>query len=298
MLLAVDVGNTNIVPGVFAPDGRLVADWRWETDNARMADEYAALLSWSLADVGIARGTITGMVLSSVVPPLTTTFRELARRYLGVAPLVVSARVRTDVPLRVDAPDEVGADRIANALAVKRLYQVPAIVVDFGTATNFDVVSAAGEFLGGAFAPGIQTALEGLASRAARLRTIELRAPGRAIGTNTPACMQAGLVYGYVALVEGLVARIAAELGGPRPLVVATGGLAPLIAAETRAIDVLAPDLTLQGLRLLYELNEPSAVSSQQSGVSGHRSGAGGQQSAISDQHASDGWPVPRGAES
>jgi type III pantothenate kinase len=261
MLLAVDVGNTNIVPGVFAPDGRLVADWRWATDNARMADEYAALLGWALADANVARTALDGMVLSSVVPPLTHTFCELARRHLGIEPLVVSAQVRTDVPLCVDAPDEVGADRIANALAVKRLYRVPAIVVDFGTATNFDVVSADGEFLGGAFAPGIQTALEGLASRAARLRTIELRAPGQAIGKNTAACMQAGLVYGYVALVEGLVARIAAELAGPRPLVVATGGLAPLIGAETTIIDVLAPDLTLQGLRLLYELNrEPSSA--------------------------------------
>ncbi len=275
MLLAVDVGNTNIVPGVFAPDGRLVADWRWATDYARMADEYAALLGWALADADIARGAIDGMVLSSVVPPLTITFSELARRYLGVEPLVVSAGVRTDVPLRVDAPEEVGADRIANALAVKRLYRVPAIVVDFGTATNFDVVSTAGEFLGGAFAPGIQTALEGLASRAARLRTIELRAPGKAIGKNTAACMQAGLVYGYVALVEGLVARIAAELGGPRPLVVATGGLAPLIAAETTAIDVLAPDLTLQGLRLVYELNRGP--------------GAGGRGPGAADEVAVDG---------
>ncbi|HLH21168.1 MAG TPA: type III pantothenate kinase [Chloroflexota bacterium] len=275
MLLAVDVGNTNIVPGVFASDGRLVADWRWATDNARMADEYAALLGWALADAAIARSAISGVVLSSVVPPLTNTFRELARRYLGVEPLVVGAGVRTDVPLCVEAPEEVGADRIANALAVKRLYRVPAIVVDFGTATNFDVVSAAGEFLGGAFAPGIQTGLEGLASRAARLRTIELRAPGQAIGKNTVGCMQAGLVYGYVALVEGLVARIAAELGGPRPLVVATGGLAPLIAAETPAIDVLAPDLTLQGLRLVYELNQEGG--GQETGIRGRELGARGQ---------------------
>ncbi len=261
MLLAVDVGNTNIVPGVFAPDGRLVAAWRWATDNARMPDEYAALLSWALAEAGLPRGAIRGMVLSSVVPPLTTTFCELARAYLGLDPLVVTASVRTEVPLRVDAPEEVGADRIANVLAVKRLYRVPAIVVDFGTATNFDVVSASGEFLGGAFAPGIQTALEGLARRAARLRTIELRAPVAAIGKNTADCMRSGLVYGYVALVEGLIARIAAELGGPRPLVVATGGLAPLIAAQTQAIDVLDPHLTLHGLRFLYELNrgEPSA---------------------------------------
>lgn len=262
MLLAVDVGNTNIVPGVFGPDGTLVADWRWATDAARMPDEYAALLGWALADAGIAREDIAGVVLCSVVPQLTTTFCDLARNYLGVEPLVVGTGLRTDVPLRVDVPDEVGADRIANVLAVKRLHRVPAIVVDFGTATNFDVVSADGEFLGGAFAPGIQTALDGLASRAARLRTIALHAPVAAIGTNTAECMRAGVVYGYVGLVEGLVARIAAEMDGPRPLVVATGGLAPLIAAETSVIDVLDPNLTLHGLRFLYELNQPALAAS------------------------------------
>ena len=256
MLLAVDVGNTNIVPGVFAQHGRVVADWRWATDNARMPDEYAALLGWGLAEAGIARGALRGVVLASVVPPLTSTFCELARSHLGQDPLVVDASIRTDVPLRVDSPEEVGADRIANALAVKRRHRVPAIVVDFGTATNFDVVSAAGEFLGGAFAPGIQVAVEGLASRAARLRTVGLRAPGTAIGKNTADCMRAGVVYGYVGLVEGLVARIAAELD-TRPLVVATGGLAPLILAETTAIDVYDAHLTLHGLRLLYELNRP-----------------------------------------
>jgi type III pantothenate kinase len=278
MLLAVDVGNTNIVPGVFAPDGRLLADWRWATDNARMPDEYAALLSWTLAEAGVARGAIRGVVLSSVVPPLTATFRELARNYLGIEPLVVSAGMRTEVALRVDVPDEVGADRIANVLAVKRLHRVPAIVVDFGTATNFDVVSADGDFLGGAFAPGLQTALDGLASRAARLRSIELRAPTAAIGKNTADCMRAGVVYGYVALVEGLVARLAAELGGPRPLVVATGGLAPLIQAETSVIDVLDPHLTLHGLRFLYELNQTTSVVSHQL-------------SAVSSQPATDGQP-------
>jgi type III pantothenate kinase len=267
MLLAIDVGNTNIVLGVFALGGRLVADWRWATDNARMPDEYAALLGWSLAEADVARSAIKGVVLCSVVPPLTTTFCELARRYLGQEPLVVGADVRTDVPLLVDNPEEVGADRIANALAVKRRHRVPAIVVDFGTATNFDVVSAGGEFLGGAIAPGIQTALEGLASRAARLRTIAVRAPGAAIAKNTPDCMRAGLVYGYVGLVEGLVARIAAELSA-RPLVVATGGLAEIIAAQTTIIDVLDPHLTLHGLRLLYELNRPETVGSQPSAFS------------------------------
>jgi len=262
MLLAVDVGNTNIVLGVFSPDGRLVADWRWATDHGRMADEYAALVDWSLHDVDLARGDVRGVVLASVVPPLTTTFRELARRYFGCEPLVVHAGLRTDVPLLVDTPEEVGADRIANVLAVKRLHGTPAVVVDFGTATNFDVVSADGEFLGGAIAPGLLTSLEGLASRAARLRTIEMRAPASPIGRNTPDCMRVGLVYGYVGLVEGLLARISAELG-QRPRVVATGGLAPLVVEQTRAIDVYDEHLTLHGLRLLYELNQPQPAASQ-----------------------------------
>lgn len=265
MLLAVDVGNTNIVAGVFAPDASLAASWRWATDHARMPDEYAALLGWSLADAGLSRHALSGVVLCSVVPPLTKTFRELAENYLHLEPLVVGPHLRTDLPLLVDNPDEVGADRIANVLAVKQRHRVPAIVVDFGTATNFDVVSADGAFVGGAFAPGIQTALEGLASRAARLRSIEPRAPRAAIGKNTVDCMQSGLVYGYVGLVEGLLTRIVAELGGPRPLVVATGGLAPLIVAETQAIDVFDPDLTLHGLRLLHALNRPTAVLSAES---------------------------------
>jgi type III pantothenate kinase len=274
MLLAIDVGNTNIVLGVFASDGHLVADWRWATDYARMADEYAVLLTGSLREVDLVRGDVRGIVLASVVPPLTTTFRELAQRYFDCEPLVVHAGLRTDVPLRVDVPDEVGADRIANALAVKRLHGAPAIVVDFGTATNFDVVSAAGEFVGGAIAPGLLTSLEGLASRAARLRSIEVRAPGSAIGRNTPDCMRAGLVLGHVGLVEGLVARITAELG-QRPTVVATGGLAPLMAAQTAVIDVYDEHLTLQGLRMLYELNAPAALGGGDGAVAGRTTPAG-----------------------
>jgi type III pantothenate kinase len=274
MLLAIDVGNTNIVLGVFAPDGRLVADWRWSTDHGRMADEYAVLLTGSLREVDLVRRDVRGIVLASVVPPLTTTFRELAQRYFDCEPLMVHAGLRTDVPLRVDVPEDVGADRIANALAVKRLHGAPAIVVDFGTATNFDVVSAAGEFVGGAIAPGLLTSLEGLASRAARLRSIEVRAPASAIGRNTPDCMRAGLVLGYVGLVEGLVARITAELG-QRPTVVATGGLAPLIAAQTAVIDVYDEHLTLQGLRMLYELNAPAAVGGTDGAVAGRTARAG-----------------------
>jgi type III pantothenate kinase len=259
MLLAIDVGNTNVAAGVFDAHGVLRAHWRWASDAGRTADEYGALLTWGLSDAGLSRAALDGVVLGSVVPALTTTFTALAHTYLHRAPLVVNGLVRTGIPLAVDTPAEVGADRLANALAVARLYGTPAVVVDFGTTTNFDVVDADGAFLGGAFAPGVQTAAESLASRAARLRSVELRAPGTAIGRNTADCMRAGLLYGYVGLVEGLVARIAGELG-LQPLVVATGGLAPLIVAETRVFDLYDPHLTLRGLRLLYLLNTRPAA--------------------------------------
>ncbi|HLI25938.1 MAG TPA: type III pantothenate kinase [Chloroflexota bacterium] len=259
MLLAIDVGNTNVAAGVFDTHGVLRAHWRWASDAGRTADEYGALLAWGLGEAGLPRAALDGVVLGSVVPALTTTFTALAHTYLHRPPLVVNGLVRTGIPLAVDTPAEVGADRLANALAVARLYGTPAVVVDFGTTTNFDVVDADGAFLGGAFAPGVQTAAESLASRAARLRSVELRAPGTAIGRNTADCMRAGLLYGYVGLVEGLVARIAGELGA-RPLVVATGGLAPLIVAETRVFDLYDPHLTLRGLRLLYLLNTRPAA--------------------------------------
>lgn len=268
MLLAVDVGNTNVDAGVFDADGTLRGDWRWASDATRTPDEYAALLGWGLAEAGLHRDALDGMVLASVVPTLTTTFAALARNYLRREPLVVNARLHSGVALEVDTPDEVGADRIANVVAVTRLYRVPAVVVDFGTATNFDVVSATGAFLGGAFAPGIQTAFDGLAQRAARLRSVDLRPPGTAIARNTADCMRAGLLYGYVGLVEGLVARISAELGA-KPLVVATGGLAPLVTAETTIIDVVDHYLTLRGLHLLYGLNTPAGA-----GADGQRAAA------------------------
>ncbi|MBX5491589.1 MAG: type III pantothenate kinase [Chloroflexi bacterium] len=258
MLLAIDVGNTNVAAGVFDAHGVLQAHWRWASDAGRTADEYGALLAWGLSEAGLERTSLSGVVLGSVVPALTTTFSTLAHTYLHRVPLVINGLVQTGIPLAVDTPEEVGADRIANALAVARLYGTPAVVVDFGTTTNFDVVAPDGAFLGGAFAPGIQTASESLARRAARLRSVDLRAPGRAIGRNTADCMRAGLLYGYVGLVEGLLARIAAELGA-QPLVVATGGLAPLIVAETKLFDLYDPHLTLRGLRLLYFLNTQPA---------------------------------------
>ncbi len=254
MLLAVDVGNTDIKLGVFAGDD-LRATWRWSTDPAKMADEYAAYLGWLLAHHELSFGAVDRVVLSSVVPPLTETFRQLSRRYFTVDPLYVTAELAVGIRLAVDNPREVGGDRIANAVAAIKLHGGPAIVVDFGTATNFDVVSGDGAFLGGSFAPGLMTALDGLLSRAARLQRFDLVPPGRVIGTNTVACLQSGTIYGYVGLVEGLVTRIKAELGCDA-LVIGTGGLVDVIAAETSAIGVIDRDLTLKGLRLLADLND------------------------------------------
>lgn len=253
MLLAIDVGNTDIKLGVFDGDN-LRATWRWSTDVMRMADEYAAQLGWLLGYQNLSFADLDAAVLSSVVPPLTSTFRQLVCRYLGADPLNVTAAVRTGIRLAVDNPSEVGGDRIANAVAACSLFGGPAIVVDFGTATNFDVVSGDGAFLGGSFAPGVLTSLEGLLARAARLQRFDLTAPPRTIGTNTIACLQSGTIYGYVGLVEGLVRRIRDELGA-EALVIGTGGLVDVIGGHTRAIQTIDRDLTLKGLRLIHDLN-------------------------------------------
>lgn len=254
MLLAIDVGNTDIKLGVFDGD-ELRCAWRWSTDPMRMADECAAHLGWLLDHHNLSFAALDRAVLSSVVPSLTTTFRQLSCRYIGREPLNVSSALRTGVRLAVDNPSEVGGDRIANAIAAMTLYGAPAIVVDFGTATNFDVVSQDGAFLGGSFAPGILTALDGLLARAARLQRFDLVAPAKTIGTNTIACLQSGTIFGYVGLVEGLVNRIKGELGSDA-LVIGTGGLVEIIAAETNTIQIVDRDLTLKGLRLLAELNQ------------------------------------------
>ena len=254
MLLAVDVGNTDIKLGAF--DGeRLCGSWRWATDHARMPDEYAAQLGWALEYRELSFGAITRTVLCSVVPPLTATFQELVRRYLDHEPLNVTAALDAGVRLEVDNPREVGGDRIANAIAATRLYGSPAVVVDFGTATNFDVV-ADGAFRGGSFAPGLMTALEGLLGRAARLQQFDLVAPAKAIGTNTVACLQSGTIFGYVGLVEGLLRRIKDEMATDAT-VIGTGGLVDVIAPHTDLIAVVDHDLTLKGLRLLADLNQP-----------------------------------------
>lgn len=254
MLLCIDIGNTNVTMGVY--DGEdLVAHWRLSTDHQKMPDEYGLLLLNMLAHRGIPAENISGVALASVVPPLTDTFREMVVAYLGVTPLIVDTGVRTGVSVRYDPPRDVGADRIVNVAAAYRLYGGPGCIVDFGTGTTFDALSEKGEYLGGAIAPGIRVAAEALFQRAAKLPRIDLRAPRRAVGSNTLDAMRSGIVFGYVGLVEGMVARFRRELGeGMR--VIATGGLADVIAAETDIIEVVEPWLTLKGLRLIYLLNE------------------------------------------
>ena len=254
MLLAIDIGNTDTTLGVF--DGEeLRATWHMATGVHRMADEYAALLLNLLRQQGLDIPDIKAVALCSVVPPLISTFDELFQRYFNISPLVVGVGVKTGVRIRMDNPREVGADRIANAAAAHHLYGGPVIVADLGTATTFDTVSKEGDYLGGAIAPGIMTGAEALFTRAAMLPRVELARPKRAIGTNTIAAMQSGIIFGYVGLIEGIVARIQKELG-EKAKVVATGGVAKLLAKETAVIDVVNPDLTLIGLRLIYEMNK------------------------------------------
>ena len=254
MLLAIDIGNTDTTLGVFE-DGKLHATWHMATVIHRMADEYATLLLNLLHHQGLDKPDIKGVALCSVVPPLIATFEELFQRYFHISPLVVGAGVKTGVRIRMDNPREVGADRIVNAAAAHHLYGGPIIITDMGTAITFDVVSKEGDYLGGAIAPGIATAVEALFARTAMLPQVELVHPKQVIGTSTIAAMQSGFIFGYVGLVEGLVARIQQELG-EKARVVATGGYAELIAKETQVIDVVNLDLTLIGLRLIYLMNK------------------------------------------
>jgi len=254
MLLAVDIGNTDITLGVFAAD-ELKATWNISTDIHREVDEYAALLLNLLHHRSIDAADIKGIIFCSVVPPLIATFNKLFTEYFCLAPLLVESGVKTGVRIRADNPREVGADRIVNTAAAHHLYRGPVIVTDFGTATTFDVVSKEGDYLGGVIAPGITTSAEALFTRAAMLPRVELVSPKHVIGANTIAAMQSGIVYGYVGLVEGIVSRLQKELG-EKATVVATGGFAELIAKETEVIDSVNPNLTLVGLRLIYQMNQ------------------------------------------
>jgi type III pantothenate kinase len=258
MLLTIDVGNTNIVLGVF--DGeRLAHSWRLTTLRERTADELGILVTGLCAHHGVPSSTIAGIVMASVVPPLTATLVAMSRHYFGRTPLTLDPGVNTGMPVLYDQPGDVGADRVVNGVAAFERYGKPAgepvIVVDFGTATTFDAITAKGEYLGGVICPGVQISADALFQRAARLPRIEVRKPATVIGRNTVASMQAGLFWGYVDMVEGLVRRMRRELGA-RAVCVATGGLAPIVAAETDVIQHVDGALTLYGLRIVWERNQ------------------------------------------
>ena len=253
MLLVLDIGNTNVTLGVF--DGSaLKSTWRLATDARRMPDEYGFFMANIMSYRGVQPSDITGACICSVVPPLIPTFEEVCRNYFAVQPLTVSAGVKTGISIQYDSPRDVGTDRVADAVAALKLYGGPVIVVDFGTATVFDAVSADGKYLGGALAPGINLSADALYQSTSQLRRVELVPPATAIGKNTVAAMQSGLIFGYIGLVEGMVARFKNELG-PEAKVIATGGLAELMARETTVFDAVNPDLTLLGLRMIYDLN-------------------------------------------
>ncbi|HEU4939685.1 MAG TPA: type III pantothenate kinase [Vicinamibacterales bacterium] len=259
MLLAIDVGNTNIVLGVF--DGaRLTESWRLATMRERTSDEVGILVTHLFAHSAIALDRVSGIILSSVVPPLTRTMEEMAEQYFGHTPLTVDPGTNTGMPVLYTPASDVGADRVVNGVAAYEAYgratRTPVIVVDFGTATTFDAISAAGEYIGGVICPGIGISADALFQRAARLPRVDVRKPSAVIGGTTVTSMQSGLFFGYVEMVDGIVRRMRVELdGGDRAACIATGGMADIIAAETTVIERVDPDLTLQGLRLIWERN-------------------------------------------
>jgi type III pantothenate kinase len=257
MLLAIDVGNTNIVLGVFEGD-RLVESWRLSTLRERTSDEIGIWVAQLFQHRALDPRQIDGIVMGSVVPPLTGTFMKMAQRYFDMTPLNVDSSVDTGMPILYRNPAEVGADRILNGVAAYRLYgrdrRAPMIVVDFGTATTFDAISARGEYLGGVITPGLQISADALFQRAARLPRVDVRKPCEVIGTTTVGAIESGLYYGYAGLVSGVVRRMRRELGEDA-VCIATGGLAAVIAPEVDLIEQVDPDLTLHGLRMVWERN-------------------------------------------
>lgn len=253
MLLAVDVGNTNMVLGVYM--GReLKVSWRISTNREQTGDEYGIIFKNLFAQASIDDGLLTGMIVSSVVPPLMFSLEEMAKRYFRLDPLVVGPGMKTGLNIKIDNPREVGADRIVNAVAGIELYGGPLIIVDFGTATTFDAISKSGEYLGGAIAPGISISTEALFQRAAKLPRVELVKPKRIIGRDTISSMQSGIIYGFIGQVDGIVKRMIQEFP-EKPKVVATGGLASLLAADSETLEIVNPLLTLEGLLIIYERN-------------------------------------------
>lgn len=259
LLLCIDVGNTQTVLGVFR--GReITARWRIRSDRERTADEYSHLIKDLLRGGGVDETHLRGVSVSSVVPPARQALIDMSKNVFGLSPLMVGPGIRTGMPILYDNPREVGADRIANAVAGYERCRQALVVIDFGTAITFDVVSQAGEYLGGVIFPGVQISLDALFLKAARLPRVELEKPERVVGKDTIGSIQSGIVYGYAGLVDSIVERIEGETG-VTPVVLATGGLAEGVAGETRCIREVIPDLTLEGLRILFERNEKQGVS-------------------------------------
>jgi type III pantothenate kinase len=253
-LLCIDIGNTNVTLGLWQ-DGAWKTHWRARTVRDKMPDEYAVLVRSFLEEADLSYRDIKGVAISSVVPSLTLAFSELVQRYMEMEPVVIDYRTPTGIRIDIDEPQQAGADRIVNAAAVHALYGGPAIVIDFGTATTFDVVSADGAYCGGAIAPGIGIAHDALVEHAAKLHAVDLCPPPSPIGRNTIHAMQSGIFWGYVALVEGMVQRLVVEMNVEHVKIIATGGLATLFRQHTNVIDIIAPELTLDGLRIIYEMN-------------------------------------------
>ena len=255
MLLAIDLGNTNIKYGVF--DGeKMVASFRVSSRISRTADEYGSVLVGLLSDRGIKKGDIDGIIFSSVIPALNYTICHMCEYFFGISPLMVGPGIKTGLNIKADNPREVGADIIVNSVSAYNKYGGPIVVIDFGTATTFDVINDKGELMGVVIAPGIKTSLEGLATKTAQLPMVELDAPKTVIGKNTKHCMQAGLIFGFAGLVENIIKKIKKEMGLLEIKVVATGGLGEIIAKEVKAISLVDRTLTLDGLKTIYNVNK------------------------------------------
>jgi type III pantothenate kinase len=273
MLLTLDVGNTNTVLGLYRlASDELITHWRVSTLRTQTADEYGVLFLNLFGMRKVEATEVSAIIISSVVPPLESTLRQVCERYFNLKPMFVEPGIKTGMPILVDNPTEVGADRLVNSVAAFGRYGGPCIVVDFGTATTFDVVSAKGEYMGGAIAPGLAISAEALFARAARLSRVDVKKPAKVVGTNTVAAVQSGLYYGYIGLVDGVLERILNETRGPdsaAPKIIATGGLAHLIVDDSRFIETVDDMLTLDGLRLIYERNRVAKVKHSHSEAAG-----------------------------